>query len=554
MKFKPLPAITIFLLACLAVARADLLSNLPDALAVQLLPVPDISTDMLDPDAREQLAQVRQAVVDAIDQHQDSGTIADAYGELAALYQVQHVYTSADICYQNARTLAPDSFRWTYLHAYLASLNGETEAAVRRYEQARQLRPDYLAVMLRLADAWRDLNLQDKALDAYRQVADSRGLEAAAAFGLGQIALLRREYKIAIEQFDRALELQPEASRIHYTLAQALRASGHDEDARKHLAQVGDRLPAITDPLIDSLQSLQLGSRVHFSQAMKAIKQRDYAGARDAFAHGLEREPGNTDARISYARALYLSGDKTTAGQQLQTIHESHPDNTLVNYLLGILAEEGDDMAKAEDYYTRVIELDPAHAGASFYLANHLYRTGSPRRAVPYYATSIASDPENYTAYLPYAGALLQSGHARTEALAAIDSALRRFPDQPLLRFLHIQLLACSSSVQGCNPDLAVREATALNERQSGPARVELLALAQGAAGDFKAASDLQQALISDAVWMMPTEIERLRRGLSAYQNGELPQDDALFTWKLLQAPQTLPADVFRDYPTPRPY
>jgi len=540
----------------LAVSRtlADPLTDLPAPLAGRLQPLPPVSVDMLDPDAQDQVRQARQQAVEAIIQGRPETGIADAYGELGALYQVQHVYTAAETCYHNARTLDPDRFRWAYLHAYLAAMNGDTEQAVARFEQARKLRPDYLAVTLRLANAWLDLNELDKAKAAYREIADADGLAAAAQYGLGQIALLQRNYSDAIDHFEQALMLQPQATRIHYTLAQALRAAGRDEDARLHLQQLGDVQPVFKDPLVENLESLQKGSRVHFSQGMKAIKKHDFSAARDAFARGLEREPDNLDARISLARALYLCDDKAGAKQQLEAVLARDPDNALAMFLLGILAEEGGDTARATELYRQVIAHEPAHAGANFYLANRYYRDGLPDKAVPYYAATTSSDPENLAAYLPYAGALLQTGHSGKEVLAVVEAALRHFPQQPILRYLQIQLLACSGSGQACDSGRALTLATELAEQQSIPPHRELLALATAASGDFDKAGSIQQTLVSDAVWMMPMELARLRACLSAYRDGRLPGPEQLFTWQLLQAPQSRAADVFRDYPTPKPY
>jgi hypothetical protein len=42
------------------------------------------------------------------------------------------------------------------------------------------------------------------------------GLEAPALFGLGQIALLRRDYQSAIDDFSKALQLDSAATSIHY--------------------------------------------------------------------------------------------------------------------------------------------------------------------------------------------------------------------------------------------------------------------------------------------------------------------------------------------------
>ncbi len=546
--------LALLLLAGLPAVHADSLSTLPESLTDRLQPLAEFSLDMLDQDAREQLVQARRFAVDAVDRHLSDDDVADAYGELGALYQAQNVFTAADTCYSNARTLNPGNFRWTYYKAYLAAVTGETEQAVALFEQARQMRPDYLAVTQRLADAWLDLNELDKAQAAYRQVVKATGLEAAALYGLGQIALLQRKYTEAIDYFERALAIQPEANRIHYSLAQALRAAGQDEAARLHLQQLGDRLPVIKDPQIESLLSLKQGSRVQFRLAMKAIKKRDYASARDAFARGLKEEPDDIEARISLARTLFLTGDRPGTKQQLEDVLSRNPANTLALYLLGVLIEETGDAAGATGFYQRVIAQEPAHAGANFSLANRYYRDGQLDKALLHYATTTASDPENLAAYLPYAGVMLQTGRPGGDILALIETAQKRFPDQPVLRYLLIQLQACQGTEQVCAAGKALALAKELDERQAIPPHRELLALATAANGDFSGASSIQQALVSDAVWMMPLEVERLRACLSAYQHDALPQPNELFTWKLLQAPQTHAADVFRDYPTPKPY
>ena len=56
-------------------------------------------------------------------------------------------------------------------------------------------------------------------------------------------------------------------------------------------------------------------------------------------------------ARISYARTLYLTGDKSEAREALEDAVASQPDNSLGLFLLGVLTEEQGDADKAADYY-----------------------------------------------------------------------------------------------------------------------------------------------------------------------------------------------------------
>jgi tetratricopeptide (TPR) repeat protein len=540
-------------LSCLAQpVRADALSGLPASLSKRLSPVAEIGLDALDSDSRAQLIEARQRVADAIEKQAPDAELAESYGELGALYQVQFVYSPAATCYDNARRLAPGEFRWIYYSAYLAASIGELRQAVAGYEQARQLRPDYLALTLRLADAWRELDEPDRARQAYLAVINDAGLAAAAHHGLGQLDLLQRHYADAIDHFKRALALQPQANRVHYSLGQALRASGQREQAKQQFALMGDTLPAFTDPQIDSLQALKHGSHIHFITGMKAYRRHDYAAARDAFAAGLAREEDNVNARVSYARALYLSGDHDRAREQLQAALDRQPAAALASFLLGVLSEGDGDMDAARRHYQAALRAEPEQAGAHLQLGNDCYRRGQYEQAVSHYARSIAAAPENLAAYLPYAGALLQLANGMPRAQQLVERALQRFPEQGILEFLDIQLQASGGEAGEAGAALAKARQVA-KDHPSPPAQ-EMLALALAASGDFSQASTIQESLVTMSAWSTPVATERLNRILGDYRADKLPQPEDLFTWSVLQAPAVQVMNVFRDYPATRPY
>lgn len=533
---------------------ADILAELPAGLADRLEPVAEISLDSLDDDSRAQLREARGRVAAALEGAVPDEELADAWGELGALYHVHAVYGLAGRCYSNALQLAPGQFRWTYLAAYLDAETGQLDQAVAGFQTARKLRPDYLALNIHLADAWLDLSELDKAREAYLAVQDEPGLQAAALYGLGQIALLRRDPAQAVDYLRRAVDIQPAATRIHYPLARALRARGDDEAARRHLALQGDQLPVIRDPQVESLRALKQGARLHFHHGMKAMRKQDYAAARDAFARGLAREPDNTDARISYARSLYLAGDVARAEEELNNVLVRDAAKTLARYLLGILAEAAGDTETALGHYRTVLEQEPAHDGALFNLANHHYRLGDYEQAAELYAACVQAAPENMVSWLVYTGALLRADRDRSAILAVLDTARERFSEQPMLQFLHIQLLACAGEKGGCDAPTALARARELHDRQPIPPHRELLALALAATGDFTAAAGIQEALMSDAMLMMPPDVGRLDSGLQAFRAGQMPQAQHVFTWRLIQAPPVHAIGAFRDYPAPRPY
>jgi tetratricopeptide (TPR) repeat protein len=450
--------------------------------------------------------------------------------------------------------LAPDHFRWAYYAAYLADRNGRTPQALDRYQHARTLKPDYKALTVRLGNVLLDLNELDQARAAFEQVVNATGLEAASLYGLGQIALLKRDYDTAIDAFTRALAFDPAASRIHYPLAQALRATRRNDEAKAQLALRGDQPPSFRDPQIESLEALKIGSRLHFLRAMKAIKRQDYAAASEAFAQGLSGEPDNVLARISYARTLYLTGDKSGARQALEAALAMQPDNSLGLFLLGILAEEAGDTDKAAGYYRRAISYTPDHTGAHQYLADQYYRQGNYTSAAEHYASSIKGEPSNLAATIPYMGTLLLTDAPAATLMTGLETAIDRFPEYPGFKSLQILLLASSRNPEIHDPGTALKNAQQLNDRYRIPPHQELLALAYAATGDYEKAVSIQEELLSYARRAMPGEADRVAQTLAYYQDKTLPPLDELINHAALQAQGFNATAPFRDYPAARPY
>jgi len=539
-----------------AVALAgDSVSSLPGNWAGKLLPVPVPNLEGQSADIQSGLDETRNAVNAALQKPDVSAAeLAGAYGELGGLYQASFLRQSAEACFQNAQRLEPENFRWAYYAAWLADQTGQTALALTRYQHARSLKSDYPPLTLRMADVWADLNETDKAEAAYREVANVPGLKAPALFGLGQIALLRRDYASAIEDFSKALQIDPAATRIHYPLGQALHAVKRDAEAKEQLAQRGDRLPAVKDPLVEELEAMRNSASRYFTRAMKAIQDRDYKAAATAFARGLETEPDNATARVSYARTLYLSDRKPEAREALERAVALQPDNTLGLFLLGVLSDEAGDSAAAGNYYKQVLEHEPGHGGAHFFLANHYWREGDYPDAASHYAAAIADDPRNVPARLLYLDTLDKTGAPEEQLKAALEAGVQQSPEQPLFTLRLIVLLATSQEKGTGDPQQALRLARELAEQQAIPPAREALALACAATGDFKQAAEIQQQIVSLAVWSWPGEADRLSRVLTAYREGKMPAAADLPSAPPMQAPPTSGEGPFRDYPAPRPY
>ena len=539
----------------LPVLADDALVNLPARWA-------DVIQAVAAPDLAGQSDAVRQALDDArlhVDtmlqaDNTEAAELADAYGELGMLYHVYFLFRQAGDCYENAMALDPGEFRWAYYHAWLAASQGQTETGIQRYQQASRLKPGYLALDVRLANAWLEMNELEKAQAGYEKTKAATGLEAAALYGLGQIALLQRDYPAAIGFFTRALEIQPQASAIHYPLAQALRATGDREGAKQHLEQRGSLDPRIKDPQIDSLNAMKDNAAVHYIRGMKAIRLRKYDVAVKSFGKGLALDPDNIQARISYARALYLSDDHPGAEQALRDALAKDPDNSFALFLLGVIHDGNGKSAEAIRLYRQALQHDPGHTGANFYIGNQLYREGNYAGAGSHFATVIAADTRHLGARILYL-ASREHGGAPDQALKAdLRKATSQLPEQPLFTLRLAQLLAASEDENLRDPEEALRLAQALVKQQPQPAHREVLALALAANGDFEQAASIQQALVGYAYMSVPDEVERLSRIQSLYEAGKLPAASDLDNLTIIKAPPVDVSGPFKNYPAAKPY
>ncbi len=386
--------------------------------------------------------------------------------------------------------------------------------------------------------------------------AEHPGLKAAALFHLGQIDLLERDPKAAVARFREALTLDPAASQIHYPLAQALRALGQADKARAELDKYGTTEPRVVDPMIDQLNALENGSRPHFVEAMEAMRNGDYAGAVEAFARGLALEPGNQQARVSYARVLFLNGDADGARRELLEVLSENPAHPMANFLVALLYEAGGQQDLAMKRYRKILANNPDEAGAQYFLANLLFRSGDYAQAAQHYHAAFAASPDAEPAGLLYLVAQKRSGAPDRTLRDEIEAMLKEDPNRELLRYALIRLLAASE-------DPAVRDAKQAKEQADiltahAPPTLsnrEASALARAAMGETRQAAEDMGRLIGMARWGGQWEqIERLRAAQTQLRAGRLPEPawpdkDPLFS------PQPFDPKVsFTYYPASRAY
>ena len=546
-----------FLLLIAVTASADTLSELPKEWKNILQPVAEVDMSSADMIMQHEIQSTRQQLSDFLRaKSPDTAQHADTWGKLGALYQLRKIDTVAKTCFANASTLEPETMRWHYYLAWLALSTGRSADALTHLEKVQQLDPTYKPQVLRRAEANLALNELTLAKKDFEIATREEGLHAAAEFGLGQIALLQRRYQDAVNHFTTALAQAPDAGRIHYPLAQALRALGKTDEAREHLNLRGKNNPNATDPLVEALKRLDKGPYLYYEKGMSALNEQRYNDAATEFAKGLKFDPENNNARVSYARVLYLSGEKQRAREELLKVLKSDEKHILARFLIGVLDDAAGEIEEARKAYQLILKLDSNHSGAQFYLAARLFKDKQYKESAEHYAVAIQSDPDNTPARLFHVIALSHAGIDDNEVKQRLEDILKKAGSYSPAIYALTRMLIFNKDPSISDPEKAQQLADTLVANGPFPPFLEIQALAYAANGEYDRAVEMQ-LIMTQMIGMMAPEKEyaRMMTTLNAFKEKRLPEEKVFPETNLLLSPTAVdPTSPFRNYPAPNPY
>lgn len=456
------------------------------------------NTSGMESSVREHIAAEQAALAAAIKNAPatPAAKLADAYGTLGQIYQAYSLNAPAAECYLNASRLAPADFRWPYLLGKLRQQAGEALEAVSYYAAARGLRPDYAPALVSLGDVYLQLNRLEDAEANFKAALAANANEAAAHYGLGQAALSRRAYGEAAKYFERALALAPEANRLHYALAMAYRGLGQTEKARAELALSGPVGVRASDPLLDSLQGLTRGARLHLARGKTALDARRFEEAAAEFRQAVAAEPASVPAHFNLGAALSQTGDLRGAVEQFEEALRLDPSHANAQYNLGLVLAQMNRHEEAVSHLQAAVKSSPEDYGARLLLAQSLIKTGRDEEARAEFERVIEADPANEDALLALVKILLEKKeYAR--ARAALEKGHAEFPQKGLTAATLAYLLAASPQRDLRDGKRALELAHSVWDATAQPTHGALVALALAELGRCDEAADWTRRMLT---------------------------------------------------------
>ena len=513
---KPAPATELRPVAATASAAAQIDADavLPPARR-RLLAVPLPRLDSLESPVAQQIRDVQRSFADLVANAGVTDTaVAEGYGSLGQVYHAYEFLDAAEACYRNATRLTPDDFRWLHLLGYLFQQSGRLEEAVPLYTAARAARPDDHVARLYVGDVYLRLN---RLPEARAQFQATVGIFPAAAFdGLGHVALLEGRLEEAVAHFEAALQRVPESGPTHYSLAMAYRGLGRLDLAESHLRRVGPGGIRPVDPLVDNLQDLLRGERVHVIQGRLAYQSGEFKAAAEAFARAVDAAPASVDARVNLGAALAQTGDLSGAIRQLEAALGLDSRSVATHRSLGAALAHVDRHGEAVDHLRVVTELAPDDIEARRLLAGSLSRLGREVEAIEVLFSVTSLDPGDEDSLLSLTFLLADRARYR-EARDLVDRAHQLFPARPRTTTTLARLLATSPDVTLRDGSRALDLAVALFDADPTPVHRETVVMSLAELGRCGEAATWLQRAVDDA-----------RRGgdaeLAARLEGEKPR------------------------------
>lgn len=466
----------------------------------------------------EALRNLAQAVIE--DAQADSGERADAIGELGRHYHAYGMSAAAAECYRLAAGLAPRDFRWPYLLGYLEQAEGRLESAVNFYERALAIVPGVPPTLIRMASAYTELGKVGRAEWLYREAIRANPTSAAGHAGLGELLLAQDRPAEAAQSLETALTLTSAANRLYYPLALAYRKLGDEDKARELLAWRGDVGVRPEDPVIDSLEELKTGERVHLLRGQAAFRVRRFAEAAESFKRAVEINPVSIAGWIDLGSALGQAGDVEGAIAAYERAVELGPGSETALFNLGLLHSRLGEYPRAISLLSQAGQVSPEDGMIRFELARALRLAGRFEDSILHYDVAIRALPELENPRLGKAQALTRLDRV-AEARQSLEKALEDLPQSAVLALALSRVLASADAPSVRDPERAVQLALNVFGARKKLEDAEWVAETFAKAGRCEEAVSWQRNVVEQATESAQPEtvMARLEESLARYES-----------------------------------
>jgi tetratricopeptide (TPR) repeat protein len=238
--------------------------------------------------------------------------------------------------------------------------------------------------------------------------------------GLGTAAEAREDWKGALAEFNRCLEIEPKNGPVRQRVGRVLFRLGKFDEAYNEMARAVKDTP--------SLEPAAVAMGLLYSQSGNAKKAAEW------FDVALKKEPDNPRARIAQATWLLEQGNARDARNSAELAVKLAPDSKEGRRLQALIAWHLRDLEGAEKFLEPLHRDSPADVSLSSLLALALVEQDDPTkraRGLRLAAVSAQQSPRSHEVLATLGWAQYRNGHLdqAEQALRVAVMGVRTTPD-----------------------------------------------------------------------------------------------------------------------------
>jgi tetratricopeptide (TPR) repeat protein len=264
--------------------------------------------------------------------------------------------------------IEPDNADVYMMQAPIALLNKDAQAALDAINEALKIAPESSAEYLStMSESLRELAEPKLGLAFMRSVDLYRQNDPEAIFATARLALKYKQYKEALIEAEKVLQVQPDRQEAIVIKAEALLRLGESE------------------------------------KSLALIK------------HAMDDEKAGEAVKFAYAKALGETGNTEQAKQVFEELHQINPENEDYIFALGLIALENKQTVAAKKYFNLLIKNGDPGKQSAYFMALAEEMDGNLDAALAWYSSVSAqssrfdSAQSNYVTILAKQGKMAQA-------------------------------------------------------------------------------------------------------------------------------------------------
>jgi tetratricopeptide (TPR) repeat protein len=361
---------------------------------------------------------------------------------LIAALALSFALSSSAICQEDDRSAEAITF---FNSGQDAHEKGDFGAAIRDYEKALEIIPDFPEAELQRGSAYQSIGKLDVAESAFRRAVELRDDWSLALASLGSVLVQKRKFSEAETFLGRAIELDEQNFPAYSAMTELRLETKADPKVLSLLLARISMITAKANPTAaiwasraalesalgdlknarsSAARARQVDPKSQFALSISAniALAEDDPAAADVFVKRLESLPGRSDAiTVLRARVIAAQGNADEALDLLRSI--SRPDAAATDLMDAIRSSTSTDTAELE----KQLSADPKSSPVLARLCS-LYRVSDPAKALEYCRRASESAPQDIEPVIGYAAALVQA-RRYDDAVVVLRKLLAIAPD-----------------------------------------------------------------------------------------------------------------------------